>query len=80
MEHLWSITGASLRPPQGTAGTHLAAWGDTLLFPGTFIRATGKSRVPWDPLHLAGRSALAGLQEQDSLSTARQAIGGTIWV
>lgn len=36
-------TEGTLGPSQGIARAHLAGWGDTLLFAGTFIRATGKS-------------------------------------
>lgn len=50
-----SITEGILGPPQGIAGAHLAGWGDTVLFAGTFVRATGKSGVPWTQLCLAGR-------------------------
>ncbi|XP_064311742.1 cadherin-related family member 4 [Phalacrocorax carbo] len=38
--------GASLGPPQGIARTHLAGWGDTLLFAGTSVRAAGLLDLP----------------------------------
>lgn len=53
--HLWSTMGTPLRPLQGIAGSHPAGCGDTLFFAGTFIQATGKSRVPWALLHPVAR-------------------------
>lgn len=48
-----------LGPPQGIARARLAGCGDTLLFAGTFIRATGKSGVLWTQLCLPGKAVPA---------------------
>jgi len=71
-KHRWGTSGTSRGHLWGLPGASLAGWGDTLLFPGTSVRAAGKGGVPLETRARVG----AWVQEQGSLSTTGQAVGG----